>query len=198
MNECTINLRKGDPIYQQWVNAITQKANFKPLQVFAADTANACATRTGLNSQQIITYNPYFFSQLSEIAIFAVLAHEVGHHYNRDIGHNTFTGKLNGFSDSHKRELRADYFAGWMTKLFVAQPLSTVINEYAMVGFSESYSHPSAENRIKAFQIGWSEASVKIVPPVQVTKKPNLIEDVAKVAGFALLVGIGVKLMKSA
>ena len=114
MNNCTYNLRRGNQQYQAIVDRITDRLNMSHIEVFEADTQNACATlfKNGGNDsgKPIISYNPSFIQHVQAAnpwAMYFIFAHEVAHHYNHDL-HGAFLSNLYGFDRrSHKNELNA-------------------------------------------------------------------------------------------
>lgn len=197
MNNCTYNLRQANPYYQSVVNSITSKLNMNPIQVYAADTANACATLFK-NGEPIITYNPQFIMDVQNHSLWAmyfVFAHEVAHHYNEDLyGH--FLNRLNGINpQSHRKELNADYFAGWVLRCEGAS-LYDARSLYEAMDMQESYTHPGAYQRKVAMENGWREANCQISPPKKVVSQPQTqspdLADVFLGIGILALLGIGV------
>lgn len=178
--------------YQDLVNRLTEKVNLGFIPVYISyDIENAQAVFNPNTGQRYIQYNPDFIAELHSYSYWAVLmvfAHEVAHHYNHDLRSNFF-GREN---TSHKKELNADWFAGWI--LFCeGASLDQATDVFEAYPFSESHSHPGANKRIAALTDGWRKANCRYNPPRKVTKpKDNTGEILIGVAaGLALIIGIG-------
>lgn len=171
MTSCTYNLRKGAVYYQNMVNRYKTMLNMHhPIEVFEADTDNACATlykRCSSEPQKpIITYNPRFIAHLHSVspwAVNAVFAHEVAHHYNGDLN-GAYLQRLVGNRinhKSHRQELDADFVAGWILA-FEGAPLSQTTLLYHLIAMPDTYTHPATHKRIEAARKGWLEAKLRL------------------------------------
>lgn len=177
---CTYNLRPADPFYQGLVNRVTAKLNMPRIEVFEADTANACATlfKRSLhdNRKPIITYNPVFMQEVYEHnpwAAYFIMIHEVAHHYNRDL-HGRFLSALHGIDHrSHQKELNADYVAGWMLYCEGAS-LNDTLSLAGVIDLVRSNSHPGEAQRKAAMKKGWSDADCRYVPAPKIVRKPKV------------------------
>lgn len=200
MSSCTYNLRKSDPKYQYLVNRITKMAGMThSISVYAADTNNACATlykRCDNEPQKpIITYNPRFINNIryySDWAVIAVFAHEVAHHYNKDL-YGEYIAKLYGFGFSadintkfHKQELNADRFAGWVLRNEGAS-LNEALELAHFLDENDTYTHPGVAKRILAIEQGWNEANNQLKPKDPVFDWSNFFLAI----GVVTLVGAG-------
>lgn len=167
MKSCTYNLRPGAQYYQNMVNRFKNMLNMHyPIQVFEADTDNACATLyldcSVERWKPIITYNPRFIARLNSIspwAVHAVFAHEVAHHYNGDL-HGKYQAGLAGNRinyKSHRQELDADYVAGFILACEGA-PLNQTTLLYHLIAMPDTYTHPATHKRINSASRGWYDA----------------------------------------
>ena len=125
---------------------------YAPVEVLIGGVPNAAATV--INGYPAIVYNPQFLRHLAAcdpVAAQVVLAHEVGHHANRD---TTWSGQ---FRHPWQRELGADWVAGLaMRRLGI--PLRRALNSIlcSMGPFSPgSPSHPDSQRRLTAVREGW-------------------------------------------
>lgn len=199
MNNCSYNLRRANPKYQHLVDQITSTLGMRRIEVYASDTDNACATlRRATNSgslKPIIAYNPTFINELldySEWAVIGVFAHEVGHHFNLDI-RGSFMNRRLVNRTSHRKELNADKFAGWILKRFGAT-LDEALHLYRIFEINQSFTHPAKSNRVNAMRQGWYEAHYQLNPPRRVTKHrqtSNIGEAILGI-GAVVLFGLGI------
>lgn len=203
MNSCTYRLRPSAPQYQNLVNRIVKMVGLDySIDVFASDTDNACATLFKRNSDDsgkpIIAYNPLFIESIkrsSPWAVYAVFAHEVAHHYNKDL-YGDYVAGLFGIpidKKSHRQELNADRFAGWVLR-YEGASLSNAMEMYQVIPFEKSYTHPSMELRMQAMKAGWIEANNKLIARQQLGNvKRNQANDVGNallgIAALALIAG---------
>lgn len=189
MNDCLRNPRQAHPKYTTIVKEATDLVGIPFIPVVAADTDNACATKT-YQGREVISYNEYFLYEIESMnytAMEAVLFHEVGHQYYKHTN-----SQARSSSHSHERELQADYFAGFILRyrganLYDGQSL------YDHYLFVESPSHPHRSKRKEAMKNGWIAADKQICPEKYIVKT-NPAEEFAKgmavVAGVALLFGL--------
>lgn len=122
--------------------------------IYAADIKNAMAVI--INNKRYILYDPRLLSYTDNSSgnfwtSMSILAHEIGHHLS---GHT-----LNKSTDSHKDELEADKFSGFVLYKMGASLIQakTAIN---LLGTqTDSESHPGKEKRFYAIEQGWNEAN---------------------------------------
>ncbi len=142
--------------------------NFK---IYQADIENAVATI--INNERYILYDQRLLdfadsetnSYWSSISI---LAHEIGHHLS---GHT-----LNELKDSHKAELEADNFSGFVLYNMGASIDQATAAIKKLGSTLESESHPKKEDRIREIKKGWEKAykldyDSAIPPPL--SENPN-------------------------
>lgn len=131
------------------MNAIGYQAQ---LDVYSGGVGNAAATI--LNGRSVVVYNRGFIQGLdscNRIAPVSVLAHEVGHHANRD---TTWSAK---FKHPWSRELGADWVSGLaMRRLGISleDALSGIFCSFGAFG-PGSESHPDSQRRLRAVSEGW-------------------------------------------
>lgn len=202
MNSCTYNLRSANPFYQAVVDRITDRLQMNRIEVYEADTDNACATlykNSGSDTgKPIITYNPEFIRHIhnySVWAMYSVFAHEVAHHYNHDL-YGAFLNQFYGTDmKSHRQELNADYIAGWMLSCEGAS-LKDAMDLYNAMEMPETPSHPAKSKRIQAMKEGWSDANCRINPTPRIenhiqTQSSGLAETLIGI-GALILFGAGI------
>lgn len=134
-------------------------------EVYAANIENAVATI--INNKRYIIYDPNLFSIVDKNSntywnSMSIIAHEIGHHLS---GHT-----MKNDIDSHKRELEADKFSGFILYKMGAT-LEQAIYTISLLGTEiDTDSHPSKYKRIEAITNGWNEASEQIsksaIPPI--------------------------------
>jgi hypothetical protein len=146
------------------------KANFK---VLSGDVANASAFVH--EGERVIVYSLAWMAKLTESvqskwAVYAVLAHEIGHHLNGDTMAKAGDYQARSAAQNHEQELAADYFAGFvLAKLGASEQEATAaVHKY---GGAESHSHPAKERRIAEHRRGWakgrqSDSPAALVPDV--------------------------------
>ncbi len=124
-------------------------------EIYRAEIDNAVATI--IDNRRIILYdsNLLNFSDYASNSYWtsiSILAHEIGHHLS---GH---TLKSNS-RDSHKYELEADKFSGFVLyKMGATLPEAQKAIE--LLGSSyDTESHPSKSKRLKEIKNGWMEAN---------------------------------------
>lgn len=123
-------------------------------EVYSANIENAVATI--INNKRYIIFDPRLLgfadrNSNSYWSSMSILAHEIGHHL---AGHT-----MKNDIDSHKRELEADKFSG-----FILYKMGATIEQatytISMLGTEQDTdSHPSKYKRIEAITNGWTEAS---------------------------------------
>jgi hypothetical protein len=174
------NLSKANPFYQRVVDRITRKLEMNRIKVYRANVPNALATlfQSGSSDQgrPIIAYNPSFIKEVRHHSVWSmyfVFAHEVAHHYNQDL-YGAFIG--NGYNinwQSHRQEINADYFAGWVLRCEGAS-LKDSLEVYDIVEFEESYTHPSEFVRRQALINGWRDANCRMAPPKRIIRRKQI------------------------
>lgn len=123
-----------------------------PINVFLGEVPNASATI--INGLPAIVYNSNFLVALSSCyqpAGMTVLAHEVGHHANRDLA---WAGQ---FRHPWTKEFGADWVSGLAMKRLGASLEDTLSGiQCSMGAFSPgSPTHPDSQNRLLAIRQGW-------------------------------------------
>jgi len=123
-----------------------------------ANVENAMATIIQTESgtfERFILYDQNFMNSVklstgNDFSQWSILAHEIGHHLS---GHTLTSG-----GDSHKQELEADEFSGFvMYKMGATLPQAqSAINKFC--SDEGSLSHPPKKDRLVAVEIGWYNA----------------------------------------
>ena len=126
--------------------------NFRVVEV---DVNNAFATIE--DGQRILGFGDRYLRSIStkagtDWARLGVMAHEVGHHVQ---GHTTVSAK--GSADSHRRELEADEYAGFICGLMGSSKEDSYAHT-ALFSERDSDSHPARSRRIEATSRGWLRA----------------------------------------
>lgn len=127
-----------------------------PIQVFQGQTGNALALvmpdQFGTPIPTIV-YNPNFLNQLYQLggryASMSVLAHEVGHHANRD---SSWMGQ---FKHPWQRELGADFVSGLVLGRIGASLDEATRALRAMFSLFGDPGHPDTRRRLNAVTDGW-------------------------------------------
>ncbi|MBX2854207.1 MAG: hypothetical protein KTR21_04415 [Rhodobacteraceae bacterium] len=129
-----------------------------PVEVHAVSTSTAAAVlipnaeQTG-RSRRLVVYNPNYIKDLwrwgGEPALIGLLAHEIAHHANEDLGPDA---RERG---SLARELDADFLAGYaLARLGFPAEQSTYAFRYAYAARA-SATHPDSAARVRSALSGW-------------------------------------------
>lgn len=120
------------------------------------------------DGERVIVYSKAWMDDLgrsvpSKWTIYAVLAHEIGHHLNGDTMPRAGSYADRDAAANHGQELAADYFAGFvLAKLGASLDEATsAVRKYAG---AESRSHPGRERRIAEHTRGWNEGNATLAP----------------------------------
>jgi predicted metalloprotease len=195
----------GDDSYQQFTETVLGSTNDTWTQIFAQDnrqyqepklvlfraaTPSGCGTATSdvgphyCPADSTIYIDETFYDELNQrfnakggdVAEAYVMAHEVGHHVQHQLGLIGEDGASSN-SDSVKTELQADCFAGvWAHSIatlgvFAPGEIQEAQNEAAAVGDDriqakvqgqvtpETWTHGSSEQRVKWFNAGYTNGS---------------------------------------
>ncbi len=135
------------------------------------DINNALAVTMPLDGGAIdryILYDQTFFDKVStttgtDWGNVSILAHEVGHHLN---GHT-----LSGNGSTHKVELQADEFSGFVLARMdcpLEDAQSAVSN---LLPDEASTTHPAKQDRLAAIAKGWSRGSGKKIETKKIIKE---------------------------
>lgn len=140
------------------------KANFK---VLSGDVANASAFVH--EGERVIVYSKPWLQKLSQSAqskwaIYAVLAHEIGHHLNGDTMPKAGDYQNRTTAKNHEQELAADYFAGFVLAKLGASTEETTA-AVRIYGGAESHSHPDKTRRVEEHTRGWQKGRQSDSPP---------------------------------
>jgi hypothetical protein len=132
------------------------EANFK---VLAGDVPNASAFLA--DGERVIVYSNAWMQKVTESAqskwgIYAVLAHEIGHHLNGDTMPKAGDYRQRTAAQNHQQELAADYFAGFVLARLGAS-LDETTSAVRFYGGRETHSHPDGRRRIEAQTNGWTK-----------------------------------------
>jgi hypothetical protein len=133
-------------------------------EVYSANIENAVATI--IKNKRYIIYDPKLlkFADRNSNSYWnsmSILAHEIGHHLS---GHT-----MKNDIDSHKRELEADKFSGFILFKMGASVEQATYTISVLGSEEDSNSHPSKYKRIEAIKNGWNEANSQLnksaIPP---------------------------------
>lgn len=119
----------------------------------AADVENVLAAND--DGRRFILYSPSFLRKIRDDArnrweVYAVLAHEIGHHFHR---HNLTEENSN---ERNRIELEADHFSGAVLQLLGANLTEAKASLEILSFYSgQSYHYPSVNIRIEAVIGGW-------------------------------------------
>ncbi|MEZ4828314.1 MAG: hypothetical protein R3C61_18795 [Bacteroidia bacterium] len=150
---CTSNLSPPTDYAQNQVNQICQILNLPLIRTYRSDTGNACATV--YYNRPIISYNSGFLEYLKSYNLWApvsVLAHEVGHHYNRDV---LWYGN---FKHPWTKELQADFVSGYVMYKLGASLSDAQSAQRVSFDWMGSTSHPDSPRRLDALTAGYHHA----------------------------------------
>lgn len=143
------------------------------------DINNAVAKNIDVGSghkERFILYDQNFFKRIedkaaNDWAAVSILAHEIGHHLN---GH-----ALNDEGSSHKWELEADEFSGFVLGRMgsTLQDAQSAINTLKYE--KATRTHPAKADRLNAIQKGWNRGHGKVIEVKKITeeKKKKIIEN---------------------
>nr|WP_315258647.1 M48 family metalloprotease [uncultured Flavobacterium sp.] len=140
-------------------------------EIYSANIENAVATI--INNKRYIIYDPKLLAFASKNSneywsSISILAHEIGHHLS---GHT-----MKNDIESHKRELEADKFSGFILYKMGAKIEQATNTIYRLGSEEDTQSHPSKYKRIEAIENGWNEANrqryMGAVPP-SINDDPN-------------------------
>ncbi|HLU39965.1 MAG TPA: M48 family metalloprotease [Planctomycetota bacterium] len=168
----TIRTGPPDAAGLRAVGEILAESGLQPnFKVLSGDVANASAFLH--EGERVIVYSKEWLRKLSESvqtkwAMYAVLAHEIGHHLNGDTLPRAGDYRSRPAARNHEQELHADYFAG-----FVLGKLGATLEECTAAvrayGGPASHSHPAKERRIEEHERGWHQgrqgAAPAVLPP---------------------------------
>lgn len=162
------------------VGEIMTEAGLKPnFKVLAGDVPNASAFVH--DGERVIVYNKAWLGDLtrsvaSKWAIYAVLAHEIGHHLNGDTMPRAGSYADRDAAKNHEQELAADYFAGFVLAKLGAS-LDEATSAVRKYGGAETHSHPSRERRIAEHTSGWNKGCAALAP---VVREPDLSAELVR------------------
>lgn len=139
---------------------------------------NAVAKNVDLGTgkkQRYILYDGAFFERIenkaaNDWAAISILAHEIGHHLN---GH-----ALNDKGSTHKWELEADEFSGFILGR-MGSTLKEAQSAIATLKYEKATStHPAKADRLKAIEKGWNRGTPNWEDNTVVTEEEEeIIED---------------------
>jgi hypothetical protein len=138
---------------QQTINTMLKKVGVrKAIPAYEGPVENAVAAN--VEGRGVIIYNPQFMQRLyqqtnnNNWAAISVLAHELGHHINRDVSEN---------GRAHPIELRADFFSGWMLRRLGARLSDAVIAMQTIAPPVPSTTHPAKAERVREITKGYND-----------------------------------------
>lgn len=136
------------------VNRILKHAGVNNIKALASnETENAAATMC--RGERVVYVNEKFLNQnnLSLLEKRAIMAHEVGHHVSGHILNNAC---------SHREELQADYYAGFILyRMGVSR--KNAVSVIMRLDERPSICHPGRERRKQALEVGWYIAEELVV-----------------------------------
>lgn len=146
----SLNASEMDQMLADIISVAGLQTNFEVKQANVLNMEAAISHR-----KKYILYNQDYITSLAKItrskwAVMALLAHEIGHHYNEH------TKRRGGSKPG--LELEADEFAG-----FVLQKLGATLQQSQQVMHfiaktKESSTHPARSSRLLAIEKGWNKA----------------------------------------
>lgn len=162
------------------VGEIMAEAGLKPnFKVLAGEVANASAFVH--DGDRVIVYSKVWMADLtrsvqSKWAIYAVLAHEIGHHLNGDTMPRAGAYADRDAGQNHEQELASDYFAGFVLAKLGAS-LDEATSAVRKYGGDESHSHPGRARRIAEHTRGWNKGRESSSP---VARGPDLSAELVR------------------
>ncbi len=109
------------------------------------------AVATICDGNKVIVYDRRLSQNVGYDGALAVIAHELGHHLCKHLGI-----KPANYTESHKRELEADRFAG-ATMRRIGFTKETALSYLHLLAELPSESHPSRAERRAALLAGWND-----------------------------------------
>jgi hypothetical protein len=135
------------------VTQICTTLNIDYIPIYRADNFNnACASI--YNNTPIIVYDRDFLGEIhrnSQWAAIGIIAHEVGHHLNKDLD-----WYRQNYEGSWTKELQADYVSGFVLAQLGASLDDATVTWRRLIISDGSSSHPDSGSRIIAVQYGWN------------------------------------------
>lgn len=122
------------------------------IQVFITKDENNCMATIGRDGVRMIIADHLFLNSVDNAsktkwAAISIIAHEVGHH-------------IAGFNnDSHKAELDADYWSGYVLNKLGSSKSAAIRCIMKFGTENDSDSHPNKYSRSKTIELGWVDAS---------------------------------------
>lgn len=157
---------------EQIKNLLTYSGIPMNFEVYSADISNAAAII--IDNKRYIIFDPKLFLFTDKLSntywsSMSILAHEIGHHLS---GHTLLHG-----NDSHKSELEADKYSGFLLYKMGASLNEATISIKLLASEVDSESHPAKSKRISAIENGWNEASQQryesAIPPPPADENGN-------------------------
>jgi len=150
----SLNASEMDQMLAEIINVAGLESDFEVKQANVLNMEASTAHR-----KKYILYNQDYITSLTNITknkwgVMALLAHEVGHHYNEH------TKRKGGSKPA--LELEADEFAG-----FILQKLGATLQQSQQVMHfiartKESSTHPARSSRLLAIEKGWNKAAAQL------------------------------------
>ena len=150
----SLSVSEMDQMLADIINVAGLQSNFEVKQANVLNIEASISHR-----KKYILYNQDYITSLANITknkwtVMALLAHEVGHHYNEH------TKRKGGSKPT--LELEADEFAG-----FVLQKLGATLQQSQQVMHfiaktKESSTHPARNSRLLAIEKGWNKAAAQL------------------------------------
>jgi hypothetical protein len=142
-----------------------------------SDINNAVAKNIDVGAgrkERFILYDQNFFKRIedkaaNDWAAVSILAHEIGHHLN---GH-----ALNDEGSSHKWELEADEFSGFVLGRMGANADDAKSAINTLQYEKATRTHPAKIDRLAAIEKGWARGNGKIIPINKITETEKKIID---------------------
>jgi len=174
----TIHTEAPDSNGLRAVGEIMAEAGLKPnFKVLSGDVANASAFVH--EGERVIVYNRAWVAELtqsaaSKWAIYAVLAHEIGHHLNGDTMPRAGSYADRAAAKNHEQELAADYFAGFVLAKLGAG-LDDTLAAVRKYGGDETSTHPGRDRRVAEHTTGWNKGHVDAAPARPVSLSADMV-----------------------
>jgi len=143
-----IKVWRAHPDYRALVKKVGTSFDIHNIEIYQTHDCLACVS--GIKrGRYVIAYNPVEMRQFTYWGKVAIIAHEIGHIYNKDLSR-----RPRNWRESHWRELEADWFAGWVL-YFMGANLFEAMSMYDNYEFERSQTHPGEEQRRRSLRSGW-------------------------------------------